>query len=225
MNTNPDGTVGIDLADLTLELDRAVRIENEQIRATTMRRIQIEACLDIAVSLRTLAAESALAMGQSEGQLGRLDHEPDDDEPDDDEPDPGERDFLVVGDLVHILDDERVHEVLKVGVSEGESWAEVDDGGVVRYWQRNLVRLRGDERPDPDPLAEVIIEPVSPEIVARIDALEAVEPEVVANGMIDDIDDEFEGDDFTETESALEKLRALEKKPAKKAAPKKGKKS
>lgn len=220
MNTHPDGTVGIDLADLTLELDRAVRIENEQIRTTTMRRIQIEACLDIAVSLRTLAAESARAMLMEDYADGVAPGP----EPDD-EPDPAERDFLVVGDLVHILDGEDVFEVLQVGTSEGESWAEINDGGIVRYWQRNLVRLRGDERPDPDPLAEVIIDQAFPTGHPEIDAPEVVEPEVVANGMIDDIDDEFEGDDFTETESALEKLRALEKKPAKKAAPKKEKKS
>jgi len=216
MNINEDGTVGIDLAALAVELKGAPNIGNDRQRDDTFRRIQIEALLDIAVSLRTVALDAAIAMGE----IPSVSAEPEGRE----FPDDGieaERDFLVVGDLVHIRDEATVFEVIEVGVDQDERWARINDEGVVKYWQRNLVRLTGDEGDQPDPLAEVVVAP--DQFVGEGAHLAA--PTTVAEGMADELDDEFQGDDFTAAESALERLKRLEKKPAKKAAIKKEKKA
>lgn len=213
MNINPDGTVGIDLAALTEELGNVKHLPLAAQKAT-MQRIQIEGLLDMAVSLRTLAEEATLAMQGFDG-LAALDTP---------EPTPAEldaeRDFLVEGDLVHAVGSDIIAEVISLHVDQDEVYAVVDYQGVKsKEWQKNLVRLRGDERPNPDPLAEVILPNGDGE------ESEEFHPEIVAEGIADDLDDDFDGDDHSEAESALAKLRALEKAPAKKkSGVKKGKK-
>lgn len=221
MNINEDGSVGIDLAQIATEIDGLKHNTNDGVFRRQMQRITAEINLDIAVSLRALAAEATLAMGDLD-KLDGLGPINGDDAPED----PDDRDFLVEGDLVHHVDSLDVGVVVAVGVTEDEAYADVEWGSVVRVWQRLLVRLRGDERPGPDPLAEVILADGKPASIGADgipileDRIES-EPAEVAVGMAEDLDDEFEGDDFTASESALEKLRKLEKKPAKKTAPKK----
>lgn len=98
--------------------------------------IQTAALLDIGMSLRILAAEAGAAMGLGEPTVEA-------------EPEPVDeiaRDFLVVGDLVHLIGSTDPGEVVKLGSDGGDPWAEVDFATAkgVRYYWRNLERLVGD---------------------------------------------------------------------------------
>ncbi len=201
-----DGTQGVlDFAKAKHELEGVSSITNAESRRAALSELTTAALLDIAYSLRSVGAEASLALLGS-GVLTST--EPEHDEPTDD------RDFLVVGDLVHRRDDTEPGEVMKVGVTEGETFADVAfaNGSDGRYFQRDLVRLRGDNV-DPE-YVESIVERVG-EVATTDDALD--DP---ADGYADDLDDDFEGDDFTAAESALDTLRANE--AARKAAKKKG---
>lgn len=201
-----DGTQGVlDFTKAKHELEGVSSITNAESRRAALSELTTAALLDIAYSLRSVGAEASLAL------LGSgvfTSSEPEADEPADD------RDFLVVGDLVHRSDDTEPGEVVKVGVTEGETFADVAfaNGSEGRYFQRDLVRLRGDNV-DPE-FIETIVESVG-EAVTTDDA-----PAEAADGYADDLDDDFEGDNFTAAESALDTLRANE--AARKAAKKKG---
>lgn len=202
-----DGTQGVlDFAKAKHELEGVSSITNAESRRAALSELTTAALLDIAYSLRSVGAEASLALLGS-GVLTSTEPEPD--EPTDD------RDFLVVGDLVHRRDDTEPGEVVKVGVTEGETFADVAfaNGSEGRYFQRDLVRLRGDNV-DPE-FVETIVESVG-------DAATTDEPggTDAAEGYADDLDDDFEGDDFTAAESALDTLRANE--AARKAGKKKG---
>lgn len=201
-----DGTRGVlDFAKAKRELEGVSSITNAESRRAALSELTTAALLDIAYSLRSVGAEASLALLGS-GVLTSTEPEPD--EPADD------RDFLVVGDLVHRRDDTEPGEVVKVGVTEGETFADVAfaNGSEGRYFQRDLVRLRGDNV-DPE-FVETIVESVG-EAATTDDA-----PAETAEGYADDLDDDFEGDTFTAAESALDTLRANE--AARKAAKKKG---
>lgn len=201
-----DGTQGVlDFAKAKHELEGVSSITNAESRRAALSELTTAALLDIAYSLRSVGAEASLALLGS-GVLTST--EPEADEPTDD------RDFLVVGDLVHRRDDTEPGEVVKVGVTEGETFADVAfaNGSDGRYFQRDLVRLRGDNV-DPE-FVETIVESVG-EAVTTDD--ETADP---ADGYADDLDDDFEGDNFTAAASALDTLRANE--AARKAAKKKG---
>lgn len=201
-----DGTRGVlDFAKAKHELEGISSITNAESRRAALSELTTAALLDIAYSLRSVGAEASLALLGS-GVLTSTEPEPD--EPTDD------RDFLVVGDLVHRRDDTEPGEVVKVGVTEGETFADVAfaNGSEGRYFQRDLVRLRGDNV-DPE-FVETIVESVG-EAATTDDA-----PADAAEGYADDLDDDFEGDTFTAAESALDTLRANE--AARKAAKKKG---
>lgn len=192
-----DGTQGVlDFAKAKHELEGVSSITNAESRRAALSELTTAALLDIAYSLRSVGAEASLALLGS-GVLAST--EPEADEPVDD------RDFLVVGDLVRRADDTEPGEVVKVGVTEGETFADVAfaNGSEGRYFQRDLVRLRGDN--------------VDPEFVEKI--VESVGTDA-AEGYADDLDDDFEGDNFTAAESALDTLRANE--AARKAVKKKG---
>lgn len=201
-----DGTQGVlDFAKAKHELEGVSSITNAESRRAALSELTTAALLDIAYSLRSVGAEASLALLGS-GVLTSTELEAD--EPTDD------RDFLVVGDLVHRRDDTEPGEVVKVGVTEGETFADVAfaNGSEGRYFQRDLVRLRGDNV-DPE-FVETIVESVG-EAATTDDG--TADP---ADGYADDLDDDFEGDSFTAAESALDTLRANE--AARKAGKKKG---
>lgn len=240
----------------TLNPDRArMELRNtsgSSLAETVVRRgqneIQIATLLDIAESLRILAFEAASSMnGTTTNYFGSAESGADDDT----DPDEAGRDFLVIGDLVHAIGSDIIAEVVGLGVDQDEVYALVEYEGVTaKEWKRNLVRLRGDERPGPDPKAEVdldehaaagwveIVESETPlqgvatpaeAVTLRTDADEDGEEAVggyeLAEGMTDELDDDFAGDDHSDTESAIERLRKLEKPAKKKTAAKKGKKA
>jgi hypothetical protein len=188
MNTNLGGVDGIDLDALAADLRGAGAIHNDAVRRSEISRISAAALVDIAGSLRVLAAEASLAM------LGVDTLAIDDDEAED-PVDDATRDFFVVGDRVRLRDDRgTTGTIVALGTSEGSVIADVirdelDNGpDVMRYFGEYLERI------------------------VRAESVEAGDP-------IDESDDPE--DDFTPPANALDALRDLEKKPAKK----KGKKS
>lgn len=179
---------GVDLAALRAELASSGGIHNDTLRRESVARVSAAALLDIAFSLRTLAAEASLAMLGSGAFVDAVDEE--------DVVDEDGRGVLLVGDIVRCLDeDEAVRVVTGVGVTEGDLYADValdgDASNARRAWQRDLERVPG----------------ASVAVASRPD--------------LDEDNDEDDDDDFTAPASALDALRDLEKKPAKK----KGKKS
>lgn len=203
--TDDSTQVILDFAKAKYELEGVSSITNAESRRAALSELTTAALLDIAYSLRPVGAEASLAL-LGPGVLTGPEPEPD--KPADD------RDFLLVGDLVHRVDDTEPGEVVKVGFTEGETFADVAfaNGSEGRYFQRDLVRLRGDNV-DPE-FVETTVESVG-EAATTDD-----EPADPADGYADDLDDDFEGDNFTAAESALDTLRANE--AARKAAKKKG---
>lgn len=138
------------------------KVTSDPIRKAQIAELQTAALIDLAESFSMVALEAMLAMPQ-----------PDAPAPGEDlaefEVEAGEfvrvRDFLIVGDLVHVIDDTEPGEVRRLGVDQGEVWAEVDFANGVqgmRYFSRNLKRIIGDA-----PDAEFV------EDVAALTALEA----------------------------------------------------
>lgn len=159
MKTDNDGRLDIDAAEH--ELKASSTITNDTVRRAVLATLQTAALLDIARSLRVVAADAELGI-MSAG------YGPDVTEPDDA---PLERpttaaeaeragvpidDFLVEGDVV-LLDgglhgepgEWAIGEVKKLSVSEGDVVAHVDfgDGEPAKVWARGLTRVIGDERP------------------------------------------------------------------------------
>lgn len=215
--TDASGALGVDLHRAATEL-RSVGAMSEGLRRAAVAEIQTAALLDIAGSLRVLAAEAAAAMPDDNGV----------ERPDEiDDPKPEERDFLIVGDLVLADGYDEPGEVTRLGVSEGATWAEITlaSGAIIgRVWAENLTRLVGDE-------AVAIVERNGETIgdgvtIATLPVTEADEAEaaaIVAADHVDEIDDDFDGDEHGEAKSALDVLRAneAERKAAKKKAAKK----
>ena len=170
----------VDLGTLHEALKTSSAIHNDGLRREAIAKVTAGALLDIASSLRVLANEAALAMAGS----GIFEDETDlADGPDDH----GEREVLLVGDIVRCLDeDEAVRVVTGVGVTEGDFYADValdgDASNARRAWQRDLERVPGAS------------------VTTRV-------------GDPEGDDDE---DDFTPATTALDALREAEKKPAKK---------
>tara|TARA_R100000664_G_scaffold33433_1_gene50534 strand:+ start:764 stop:1378 length:615 start_codon:yes stop_codon:yes gene_type:complete len=193
--------VVIDIDRARDELRRSAGIHNRDDRRAAVAEVTAAALLDIALSLRPLAAEAYAAMHGAHFVQGTVEEGPSDEE----------RDFLVVGDLVHVEGDTEPGEVVKLGVDQAEVYADVHfaSGADKRYWQRELVRLRGDKVED-DEGGESGDEP--------IDYGRPVHAEEV-----DDIDSDFDSDAHPAAESALDVLKANE--AARKAAKKKGSKS
>lgn len=215
-----DGAATVDLDAATTELKATSLIQNDEVRRQRMSEISAAALLDIALSLRVVAAEARAAMPE----LGTIEYAEGDDVP-------AERDFLVVGDLVAVdgLDDPA--EVVGFGQSEGATYAKIRlvDGTEARAWLDTLTRLRGDERDDDtmQEAAEKSVTAIADDDVSTHEGESGglyVEPDDApadaAEGYVDDLDDDFEGDSFTAAESALDTLRANE--AARKAAKKKG---
>jgi hypothetical protein len=169
------------------ELRAADGISHPEHKRAKVAQISAAALVDIAASLQILAAEAWAAMPHVE--------EPVDVEPVDD----ATRDFFVVGDLVTVKGDSEPGEVTKVGVDQGEAFADVTfaNGHADRYYTRNLELIIGDGT-DPE-LADVI---QARAILADVDALPAEADPLTDDLALDDFDD-------AESPAALDALKAL----------------
>lgn len=188
----------VDLRAAAHELKGSTSITNDVVRRQVVAEIQTAALLDIALSLRVVAAEARAAMPEFVAEYA---------EP---EP-PAERDFLVEGDLVVVDGYDDPAEVVKLGVSEGAVWAEVvfASGADARVWGSTVHRLIDDERDD-DAMQEAIERIVN--VVAEASAFTSAELEagiapVTLEDDVEDIDDDFEG----EATTALDTLKAAKK--------------
>ena len=206
-----NGTQGVlDLGKAKHELEATSRITGETTRRERYAELTAAALLDVAYSLRSVGAEASMALLGS-GFLASPDAEP---APVVDDPNRP----LEVGDLVHVLNDTEPGEVVAVLVTEDEPSADVAfaNGSSLRLFQRDLVRLRGDDGLDPEFVAEV-----AQRVAEATGEPAAPVGEDAAEGYHDDPDDDFEGDTFTAAESALDTLKANE--AARKATTKKKK--
>lgn len=212
------GTEGvIDIETAAVELKRAGGMPSESARRAYVAEITAGALLDIASSLRVLAAESAHAMvdyQQGADYNGAFaDEEPDD--------------LIVEGDLVAVEGFAEPAEVRKFRFTEGEHFADVAfaDGSEGMFALSRLTRLRGDERDDDamqDAAGAMTLDREG-EILAGADD----EPEGDIDvpdlaDVVDDIDADFDGDEHPAAASALDTLIANE--AARKAAKKNTKK-
>lgn len=226
-----DDEGSLDLDKARAEAGKIEGARNESTARARAHELTIGALLDIAGSLRILAAESAAAMieGASDEDDGEPTFEPARAATLAEHVSFGRSplDWLDVGDLVHRADDDTaVAEVVRVGITEDEPFADLSvdptSGEAVRLYQRDLVLLRGDEAPHVSTDAED---------AAMIDADDAPElfegGEAIAEGLADEIDDDFEGDNHAVTEDAIATLKANEaaRKAAKKSGSKKGSKA
>lgn len=169
-------------------------------RRARLAILQAAALVDIAASLRPIAAEASLAMA---GTFGGFEGDADAEDVDGEGEAPDE---LEHGDLVTIEEDGSPFRIVSFGVDQDEPYAELQDleTGEVRgrVWVRNLTRYvepdapgDGEEAPDE--------KPATPDIA----------------DVTDDLDDDFDGDEHAAAEDALAKLAAAEK--ARKASKKK----
>lgn len=174
-------------------------------------RIAAAAQIDIAESLRVIAQEAALAMGNGAIMVDVEDVAP--------EP---EEDPLVEGDVIQAVDVVGTGVVKGFRFTEGEYFADVEwadgSGGLVAA--SRLSRLVGDE--GEPPLRGDLDESVPTADLVDGEPPLRVDPVVMAEELADEIDDDFDGDDHADAESALAILKANE--AARKAAKKKGKK-
>lgn len=204
----PEGTDAIvDLRAASRELRAVGSITGESQRKAAVAEITAATLLDIALSLRVVAAEARAAM-------------PSPVTGDDVEPEPEEAgDLLVVGDLVAVDGYAEPGEVRAFGQSEGSITVDVAfaDGAESRVWLEAVTRLVGDERDD-----DSIQDAAEASIAATAADPEAGTPNPEPADLVDDIDDDFEGDTHTAAATALDVLR--ENEAARKAAKKSGKK-
>lgn len=186
------------------------------------QRLTIAALLDIAESLRPLAAE-ALAAANGVDLNGTFYGIP--------RLDPDNNPFeFEVGDVVHVEGIDAPGEIVSFRDTEGETFADVrysaagEEKVGVRVPLRSLHRLVGDEGEEPDPLAEVIID--KPAEVTLMDGTQPPKDEdgypilSAAPDLTDELDEDFDGDAHTAAEDAVAKLAEAE---AKRKAEKKGK--
>lgn len=183
----------VDLRAAAAELKGSSSVTNDTTRRQIVAEIQTAALLDIALSLRVVAAEARAAMPDPHA-LTLLDSA----EPEADAP----RDFLIVGDLVLVDGNDEPAEVKAFGQSEGSITVDVlfANGAESRVWLDNVHRLTGDEG-EAEEVAEASVAAIETEIAdAAAPAEEAREDDA-------DIDDDF-GDEPT---TALDTLKAAKK--------------
>lgn len=239
MNTHHDGASNrADLDAVKRELAASGAIASESVRKTVLSVASTTVLIDIAESLRIIAAEAELAMA---GETSPVAPES--------EPELAEE-VISEGDIVHVSGIDEIGEVLRFGVDQDTPWAEVrldapDDGSeprTVRAWIEKLTRLRGDE----GDAIEIVSAERGREMAGltktaeehAADLLDEIDTEddgvdvehdapAIAAEIAADIEDDFDGDDHSEAEAAVEALRAreAERKAAKKNTAKKGKKS
>lgn len=193
-------------------LVRAEGMPSESLKRATIASISAAAQIDIAASLRIIAAEAALAMS---GAPLEPDEPDEPDEPEEEEP-------LVEGDVVQVDGDGELGTISGFRFTEGDYFAAVEwadgTGGMLVQVSR-LTRLVGDEGEEPElrgdlaepvPTAE-LIDGAAPD---RADLVETSEPDE------EEVEVEIEAD-FPDPLEALKAKAAATKK----AGSKKGKKS
>lgn len=204
----------VDLRAAAAELKASPGITNDGVRRRVVAEIQTAALLDIALSLRVVAAEARAAMPSPLVETA---------------PEiPAERDFFIVGDLVAVNGHDEPAEITGFGQSEGALYADVlfANGAESRAWLDTLTRLVGDERDD-DAMQEAterIAGAVAEASAFTSDEIESgIAPvELEPADLVDDIDNDFDGDHHPAAASALDVLKANE--AARKAAKKGSKK-
>lgn len=153
----------------------------------------ISTLLDVAESLRVVAAESAAAM---QGEV-RFNPETITDE--------GPGDGFAIGDVVYVEHIDGPGEVKGFGSTEGKAFAVVDFAGTeTKVWIDALHLLTGDEGDEPDPLAEVIIEPEE-----RVSGVSHIADEPDGYELPEEADEPDPDTDFDE--DPLERLKAKSK--------------
>jgi len=222
-----EGAVAVDLDAATAGLKATSLIQNEGVRRARMAEISAAALVDIATSLRVIANESAAAMLPA-GSVEYFEGEGFEPGGEDD----GPRDFLLVGDIVHLVGQTEPGEVESFSFDgDGAPTAVVNfgDGATREYYHSALVRMVGDKGRYPE-LLEALIEASDDPAGEISDEEEAADPDLVdldaeadepsPADLVDDIDADFEGEPHPAAESAVDVLRANEaaRKAAKKAA-------
>lgn len=197
-------------SDGALSLDAARKANNALPRAAVDPRMQAQqianaALLDIAESLRPLAAEALAAAAENAIRYGS-----------EDDFGFGNEHRFEVGDVVYVEGIDGPGEIVGFRDTEGETFAVVgfaEDKVTVPL--RSLHRLVGDEGDEPDPLAEVIIETED-----LFDYNQGGGTVLKPADLTDELDEDFDGDAHTAAEDAVAKLAEAE---AKRKAEKKGK--
>lgn len=206
-------------SDGALNLDAARKANNALPRAAVDPKMQAQqianaALLDIAESLRPLAAEALAAAAEN-----AIRHDSEDDSGF------GSEYPFEVGDVVYVEGIDGPGEIVGFRDTEGETFAVVRySGGSVTTALRNLHRLVGDEGDEPDPLAEVIIDKPGESdfepIAGSTDNGDGTWTHPGNPDLTDELDEDFDGDAHTAAEDAVAKLAEAE---AKRKAEKKGK--
>ena len=224
----PEGTDAIvDLRAAAAELKAVGSITSESARRHAVAGINTAALLDIALSLRVVAAEARAAMPSPFTEtIDDAGAEPE-----------ADRDFFIEGDLVVADGMDEPGEIRSFGQSEGEYYADVlfAGGAESRVWLSNLTRLVGDERDDDamQEAAERSIEAIAVESEREVGPdgepvgdPEREDDEPERTDLVDDIDADFDGDRPPAAATALDVLKAneAERKAAKKAGKKGSKK-
>ena len=224
----PEGTDAIvDLRAAAAELKAVGSITSESARRHAVAEINTAALLDIALSLRVVAAEARAAMPSPFTEtIDDAGAEPE-----------ADRDFFIEGDLVVADGMDEPGEIRSFGQSEGAFYADVlfAGGAESRVWLSNLTRLVGDERDDDamQEAAERSIEAVAAESEREVGPdgepvgdPEREDDEPERTDLVDDIDADFDGDRPPAAATALDVLKAneAERKAAKKAGKKGSKK-
>jgi hypothetical protein len=183
----PEGSTAIvDLRAAAKELRAAGSITNADTRRAVVAEITAATLLDIALSLRYVGAEALAAIPVYATELDGPAETPDEPEHADD--------FFVVGDLVHLDADTEPGEIVKILVTEGEVAADVAfaSGYTMRHFTRDLVRLVGDDAPEPDagtplPIADddVNTHEGEPGGLAELEPEDDFEPPVTALDVLD----------------------------------------
>lgn len=210
---NDDGSLDIEkAAGATRSLTSARSAEDAKRRG---QELQIATLLDIAVSLRTIAAEAALAMGE----VFTVDNPSATEEPEVGPP------VFAVGDRVRVDGSDVVCKIISLGEDQDEpyavvAYADAPEGDTFRIFTKNLNLVSWSE--PAEPLPHVSTDEEDAEMIDADDAPELFEDQpAVLEDVTDDIDADFDGDHHPAAADAVEKLKANE--AARKAA-KKGKK-
>lgn len=205
----------VDLRAAAHELRASSTITHDATRRAAIAEIQTAALLDIALSLRVVAADARQGIADAFADLGV-----------EEAPEPAGPRTPIVGDVVaragangfptgpalgHLID---------VVVSEGAYVGVVqtpNDDVIVRTWLEELAVLEGDEGDEPDPHAEVIVEAGR---VAEMAGVSHIADEPDGYEIPEEADEPEPEDDFESERpaTALDALKADEK------AAKKGKK-